>query len=237
MIGVFLQTTVVDTVAQAVTNANGANTPAPTEGISVLEFILKGGFFLIPIIILMFYTIYLIVERYLYISKTTKNDDFLLKEVRTHLNGGNMNLAIGAADRVNNATARVVKEWILTIGRPISEIESNMERMAQIELGEMERKMGQLGLIAGMAPTLGFVGTISGVIKIFYSISITENISIGNISGGLYEKMISSGAGLIVGLIAYAGYHLLNGRIDHFMLNVQKQVLEFVNIIQRPNGN
>ena len=183
MIGFFLQTTVVDTVAQAVTNANGANTPPPVEGISVLEFILKGGFFLIPIIILMFYTIYLIVERYLYISKTTKNDDFLLKEVRTHLNGGNMNLAIGAADRVNNATARVVKEGILTIGRPISEIESNMERMAQIELGEMERKMGQLGLIAGMAPTLGFVGTISGVIKIFYSISITENISIGNISG------------------------------------------------------
>jgi biopolymer transport protein ExbB len=185
----------------------------------------------------MIYTIYLIVERYLYIAKTTKNDDFLLKEVRTHLHSGNINLAVGAAERVNNATARVVKEGILTIGRPISEIESNMERMAQIELGEMERKMGQLGLIAGMAPTLGFVGTISGVIKIFYSISITENISIGNISGGLYEKMISSGAGLIVGLIAYAGYHLLNGKIDHFMLNVQKQVLEFVNIIQRPNGN
>ena len=233
MIGFFLQTTVVDTVAQAVTNANGANTPPPVEGISVLEFILKGGFFLIPIIILMFYTIYLIVERYLYISKTTKNDDFLLKEVRTHLNGGNMNLAIGAADRVNNATARVVKEGILTIGRPISEIESNMERMAQIELGEMERKMGQLGLIAGMAPTLGFVGTISGVIKIFYSISITENISIGNISGGLYEKMISSGSGLIVGIVAYSAYHLLNGKIDNFALKIQKQILEFVNIIQR----
>jgi biopolymer transport protein ExbB len=225
-----------DTLADAASNVV-IEKIATTNEISVLEFILKGGFFLIPIIILMFYTIYLIVERYLYISKTTKNDDFLLKEVRTHLNGGNMNLAIGAADRVNTATARVVKEGILTIGRRISEIESNMERMAQIELGEMERKMGQLGLIAGMAPTLGFVGTISGVIKIFYSISITENISIGNISGGLYEKMISSGAGLIVGLIAYAGYHLLNGRIDHFMLNVQKQVLEFVNIIQRPNGN
>jgi biopolymer transport protein ExbB len=132
----------------------------------------------------------------------------------------------------------VVKEGILTIGRPISEIESNMERMAQIELGEMERKMGQLGLIAGMAPTLGFVGTISGVIKIFYSISITENISIGNISGGLYEKMISSGAGLIVGIIAYSAYHLFNGKIDAFSLDIQKQVLEFVNIIQRPNhGN
>jgi biopolymer transport protein ExbB len=95
----------------------------------------------------------------------------------------------------------------------------------------MEKHLGHLGLIAGIAPTLGFIGTISGV-KIFYSISVTENISIGNISGGLYEKMISSGAGLI-GIIAYSGYHLLNGKIDNFALKIQKQVLEFVNIIQR----
>jgi biopolymer transport protein ExbB len=94
-----------------------------------------------------------------------------------------------------------------------------------------------LGLIAGIAPTLGFIGTISGVIKIFYSISVTEDISIGNISGGLYEKMISSGAGLIVGIIAYSAYHLFNGKIDGFSLSIQKQVLEFVNIIQRPNGH
>ena len=71
-----------------------------------------------------------------------------------------------------------------------------------VEVGNMERNLGHLGLIAGIAPTLGFIGTISGVIKIFYTISITENVSIGNISGGLYEKMISSGAGLIVGIIA-----------------------------------
>lgn len=104
---------------------------------------------------------------------------------------------------------------------------------ADIEIGQMEKHLGHLGLIAGIAPTLGFIGTISGVIKIFYSISVTENISIGNISGGLYEKMISSGAGLIVGIIAYSAYHLLNGKIDNFALKVQKQILEFVNIIQR----
>jgi biopolymer transport protein ExbB len=100
----------------------------------------------------------------------------------------------------------------------------------------MEKKLGQLGLIAGVAPTFGFIGTISGVIKIFYSISQTEDISIGNITEGLYEKMISSGAGLLVGLIAYSAYHLYNGRIDSFTLAIQKQVLDFVNIIQRPNG-
>lgn len=190
---------------------------------------------MIPIVILLFYTIYLIFERYLSIKKATKQDSHLIKDIAIQLNSGNINAALSLAERSNTASGNVLREGILTIGRPISEIESNMERAANIEIGEMEKRMGHLGLIAGIAPTLGFVGTISGVIKIFYSISQTEDISIGNISGGLYEKMISSGAGLVVGIIAYAGYHLFNGMIDNFSLNVQKQILEFVSIIQRPN--
>jgi biopolymer transport protein ExbB len=206
---------------------------APNTEISVLGFILKGGFFLIPIAILLFYTFYVIIERYLYIHKVSKVDPLLMRDVRDHLTAGNFDLARSITERTNTASGNVIKEGILLIGRPIAEIESNMDRAADIEIAEMEQHLGQLGLIAGIAPTLGFIGTISGVIKIFYSISVTENISIGNISGGLYEKMISSGSGLIVGIIAYSAYHLLNGKIDNYALKVQKQILEFVNIIQK----
>jgi biopolymer transport protein ExbB len=219
------------------TSANGLQIAkiAPNTEISVLGFILKGGFFLIPIAILLFYTFYVIIERYLYIHKAARIDVNLLRDVRDSLNSGNINQAISFAERSNTANGNIIREGIMTIGRPIAEIETNLDRAANIEIGEMERKLGVLGLIAGIAPTLGFIGTISGVIKIFYSISVTENISIGNISGGLYEKMISSGSGLVVGIIAYSAYHLFNGKIDTFSLNIQKQVLEFVNIIQRPN--
>jgi biopolymer transport protein ExbB len=206
---------------------------APNTEISVLEFILKGGFFLIPIAILLLYTFIVIAERYLYIDRASKIDDRLLRDVGEQLQSGNIELARAIVERSTNASSTIIKEGILVIGRPIAEIESNMDRAADIEIGQMEKHLGHLGLIAGIAPTLGFIGTISGVIKIFYSISVTENISIGNISGGLYEKMISSGAGLIVGIIAYSAYHLLNGKIDNFALKVQKQILEFVNIIQR----
>ncbi|WP_442788035.1 MotA/TolQ/ExbB proton channel family protein [Flavobacterium sp. SUN052] len=221
-----------------ITKATGAIIQGTTKAdeISVLGFILKGGFFLIPISILLFYTFYLIVERYLYISKRAVIDPNLIRDIRDNLNSGNLDAAVSIAERNNSASGYVLREGILTIGRPISEIESNMERAANIEVGEMEKKLGQLGLIAGIAPTFGFIGTIAGVIKIFYSISQTEDISIGNISGGLYEKMISSGSGLVVGIIAYSAYHLFNGRIDSFALAIQKQVLDFVNIIQRPNG-
>ena len=221
-----------DTITSAATSAVIENI-APNTEISVLEFILKGGFFLIPIAILLFYTFYVIIERYLYIDKVSKIDTLLLRDVRDHLNSGNIDLARSIAERSNTASGNIIKEGIQVIGRPITEIESNMDRAADIEIGEMEKHLGHLGLIAGIAPTLGFIGTISGVIKIFYSISVTENISIGNISGGLYEKMISSGSGLIVGIIAYSGYHLLNGKIDNFALKIQKQILEFVNIIQK----
>jgi len=221
-----------DTIVNSAHNALIENSTSTVE-ISVLEFILKGGFFLIPIGILLFYTFYVIIERYLYISKVSKIDLLLMRDVKDHLNSGNLDLARSIAERSNSASGNIIKEGILVIGRPISEIESNMDRAADIEIGEMEKHLGLLGLIAGIAPTLGFVGTISGVIKIFYSISVTENISIGNISGGLYEKMISSGSGLIVGIIAYSGYHLLNGKIDNFALKIQKQILEFVNIIQK----
>lgn len=221
-----------DTIANAASNVVIEKIVPNTE-ISVLGFILKGGFFLIPISILLFYTFYLIIERYLYINNASKIDLHLMQDVRDNLNAGNLDLALLITERSNTASGNIMKEGVLGIGRPIAEIESNMDRASDIEIGEMEKHLGHLGLIAGIAPTLGFIGTISGVIKIFYSISVTENISIGNISGGLYEKMISSGSGLIVGIIAYSAYHLLNGKIDNFALKIQKQILEFVNIIQR----
>lgn len=226
-----------DTLTQA--TAELAENVAQNAEISTLEFLLKGGLFLVPIGLLLFYTIYAIFERTLYINKAAKNDYQLMKDVKSHLLNGNIQLAVASTERESTANAKVLKEGIMTlgVGRPISEIESNMEKMANIQISEMEKGLGVLGLIAGIAPTFGFIGTIAGVIKIFYSISISEDISIGNISGGLYEKMISSGAGLVVGIIAYSAYHLFNSRIDKYTLQTQKLVLEFINIIQRPNGN
>lgn len=214
---------VLDGVAQ-----NGESTTA-------IEFLMKGGVFILPIILLLFYTIYVIIERFLFIRKATKYNKTLVDDIRSELNSGRIESARNVCKRDDSATGNVLASGIDGIGRPVSEIESRMEKATNIELGEMEKKMGHLGLIAGIAPILGFIGTISGVIKIFHDISVSEDISIGNISGGLYEKMISSGAGLVVGVIAYSAYHLFNGRIDVFVLNIQKQVLEFLNIINQPS--
>jgi len=230
------------TVSAGILNAQVAQTNTEesfktVEEISVIDFLMKGGVFLIPIALLLFYTTYIAVERYLYIRRMTKQNMLLLNDLQTQLNAGNMQGALDVTNRDQTAFGSVVKEGVQSIGRPVPQIEANMEKVANIEIGKMEKNVNHLGLIAGIAPTLGFIGTISGVIKIFYNISISENVSIGNISGGLYEKMISSGSGLVVGILAFTAYHILNGIIDNYALAIQKINLEFVKLISSKDGN
>lgn len=201
------------------------------QSINFFSMLMKGGVMVIPILVLLFFTIYIIIERALYISKQGKEDNALINDVRYQLNSGKIEAAQIAASKSGTAYGNILESGIALVGRPLSEIEGMMEKTTNVEIAMMEKKLGYLGLVAGIAPILGFIGTISGVIKIFYTISITENISIGSISGGLYEKMISSGLGLIVGVIAYSGYHFFNMMIDSFALKVQKQVIQFVNVI------
>jgi biopolymer transport protein ExbB len=191
-----------------------------------------------PLIVLLFYCVYVIIERYLSIQKASKQDINLVNDIKMQLKAGKLDNAIMLCSRENTASGNILRSGVSLIGRPISEIESAMEKTANIEIAQMEKGLGHLGLISGIAPILGFIGTISGVIKIFHTISNTGNLNIQTISGGLYEKMISSGAGLVVGVIAYCAYHLFNMMIDNFTLKVQRQTLAIINVIQEPqNGN
>ncbi|MGK4566107.1 MotA/TolQ/ExbB proton channel family protein [Flavobacterium sp. 3HN19-14] len=227
----FLQAPVTDTIAS--TTQTIATNPETTEHVTYISFLLKGGFLIIPIILLLFFCVYVIVERFLSIKKATKQDIMLVNDLKIQLKSGKIDTALMLCNRQPSASGNILQAGISNIGRPISEIESAMEKTTNIEIGQMEKGLGYLGLISGIAPILGFIGTISGVIKIFYSISVTENISIGNISGGLYEKMISSGAGLVVGVVAYSAYHMFNMMIDNFVLKSEKQQMEIINAIQQ----
>lgn len=230
-----LQSEVVNDTLASTTEAIAKN--APAEDISYFSFLMKGGLLIIPIILLLFFCVYVIIERYLSIKKATKQDATLVSDIKSQLRAGKIETALMLCHRTPAATGNILHAGISIIGRPISEIESAMEKQTNIEVAQMEKGLGYLGLISGIAPILGFIGTISGVIRIFYEISKTSDVSIGNISEGLYEKMISSGSGLVVGVVAYSAYHLFNMMIDGFVLKVQKQSFEIVNVIQQPHGH
>lgn len=228
---------VTDSLANAATAATTTDVSV-TENISYLDFILKGGIMIYPLIVLLFFCIYVIIERYLSIHKATKQDVNLVNDIKMQLKTGKLENAVMLCSRENTASGNILRSGVAIIGRPIGEIESMMEKTANIEIAQMEKGLNYLGLISGIAPILGFIGTISGVIKIFHTISNTGNLNIQTISGGLYEKMISSGAGLVVGVVAYSAYHLFNMMIDGFTLKVQRQTLEIIHVIQEPqHGN
>lgn len=206
---------------------------ASPESQSLLQLAFKGGVVMVPIVILSIISIYVFIERIMNIRSRSKVTPNFTSQIIDQLEEGNLKASLALCERTPGAMANIIHSGLICIGKPVREIESMMESQTNIEIAEMEKKLNYLGLIAGIAPMLGFIGTISGVIKIFYNISLTDNISIGIIAGGLYEKMISSGSGLIVGLLAYTAYHVLNQMIDSFSLNVQKQSLSFLQQIQR----
>ena len=215
-------------------SAQVAAQAAEAASLSVFDMILKGGVVLIPIALLSLLSVYIMVERYIYIKKAARIDKSFMDNIRELLHKGSFDSARAMCRKYDSPIARVIEKGIMRIGNPIRDIKEAIETVGDIEMAKMEKGLNYLGLVAGIAPMLGFIGTIVGIIKIFYNISLADNISIGIIAGGLYEKMITSCAGLVVGVIAYAGYHLLNMMIDKFGLQIESTSVEFIDLLQEP---
>ncbi|MDP4223225.1 MAG: MotA/TolQ/ExbB proton channel family protein [Bacteroidota bacterium] len=201
-----------------------SNQPATT----LLDLLMKGGVIMIPIVLLSLISIYIFIERLVYIRKLSSIDRGLIPSVVNELKNGKPGNAIIHARNNQASVGRILESGLEKIGKPADEVERNLETTTNLEITKMEQYTGYLGIIAGIAPMLGFIGTISGVIKIFYNISLADNISIGIISGGLYQKMICSGAGLIVGVLAYTAYHYLQMRIDRYTIKLQESLIQFL---------
>jgi biopolymer transport protein ExbB len=195
---------------------------------NVAELLMKGGFIMIPIILLSLFSIYLFIERFLYIRKCSVVDENLIFNIKKEIRNKKPQEALLHTRNSDTSLARILESGLTQPGKTPRDLENYMEATANLEISEMEKNTGYLGIIAGIAPMLGFIGTIAGVIKIFYNISLADNISIGIIAGGLYQKMICSGTGLIVGVIAYSCYHYLQMMIDRYSIDMQRQVNEVI---------
>jgi biopolymer transport protein ExbB len=194
----------------------------------------KGGWLMIPIGLLSLITIYIFIERFIVLRRAGQNPDNLLNNVRDQIHQGNIQGAIVLCKSNNTPDARMLEKGISRIGLTVDEIEKSMEGVGKKELGRIEKNIGILSIIAGIAPMFGFVGTILGVIKIFYNISLADNISIGLISGGLYEKMVTSAAGLIVGILSFVLYHYLNFTVDRIARRMESTSLDFIDMLHEP---
>jgi biopolymer transport protein ExbB len=219
----------------AATATTTVTPPAPTTiDLTIWEFIVKGGVIMIPLALLLVLTIYFSIERLIVITKAARVDRTFMPNIRDMLLSGRIESANELCKVKNTPEARVIARGLSRLGKPSREIEVAMEATGRQEIAFAEKRLHYLSLIARVAPMLGFIGTIIGVVKIFFDISNSGDISIETISGGLYTKMVASGAGLFVGIVAFIFYHLLNSMVDKIGRNLERSSLAFLDLMHEP---
>lgn len=223
--------TISDTSQQSV-NPVPATAPAPE--IHFIDLLFMGGWVMVPLAILAFLALVIFIERYITIRKVSKDESNILLQIKQFIHEGRLDNAIALCRNNNSPLSRMLEKGLRRIGRPIKDIEGAIENVGKLEVSRLEKNIGILGIIAGIAPMLGFVGTIIGVITIFHEVSIKGAIEIGTISGGLYTKMITSATGLIIGIVAYVLYHILNQMVEKIVLHMETDALDFIDLLEEP---
>ena len=236
---------ITPTVAGAIADTAAAIQPAvtgiqtatelPPNEISLFEMLAKGGVIMIPLAILLLMSLYVMVERFLTISKASKKNATLLASVKDMINSGNLANARNMCKSVNTPEAIMLEQGISRIGQSMQEIREAMDKAGSSELNRLEKNMSILNITGRIAPMFGFIGTIIGVIKIFYDISVAKTVEIEVISSGLYQKMITSCGGLVVGVLAFVFYHWLNARIDKLAHRMEETQIAFLDMLNEPS--
>ncbi|MDP4266562.1 MAG: MotA/TolQ/ExbB proton channel family protein [Bacteroidota bacterium] len=224
---------VKDTLATAAAQLQTIAQTPKVNSLTLWDLIIKGGVIMIPILLLSFLAVYFFVERFIAIRKASKEETNFMSTIKDFIIDGKLDTAKEFCKQTNSPVSRMVEKGIARIGRPLNEIERTLESHGNFEVSKLERNLKILGIVAGIAPMLGFIGTIMGVIKIFYNMSLQDNISIGVISSGLYEKMITSASGLIIGVLAFIGYHYLNILLDKVVFKLENNAIDFVDLLQK----
>jgi biopolymer transport protein ExbB len=225
----------LDTLNKAIVSSPSLPTQPMPQVTKLIDIILKGGIIMIPIALLSIVAVYVFVERYLAIRRHVSSDVDFMNSIHDFILNGRTDSALTLCRNTAKPIARMIEKGISRLGKPIKEIEESIEIAGKFEVYDLEKNIQILAVIAGIAPMFGFLGTIIGVIKIFFNISMTSDVSIGSVSAGLYTKMVTSAAGLIVGIVAYIGYHWLNIILNKAIHQLEWNAMNFIDLLKSPS--
>jgi biopolymer transport protein ExbB len=214
------------------------NLDAAGSGVETLNFFtlaLKGGIVMIPLAILSVIAIYIFIERYLAISQATKEEYNFMNNIRDFIHEGRIESAKSLCRNNQTPLSRMIAKGIVRIGRPLNDINAAIENVGKLEVAKLEKNIAFLSSVAGAAPMLGFLGTVMGMVRAFYNMAMAgNNIDISLLAGGIYEAMITTIAGLIVGIIGYICYNILVSRIEKVIFMLEARATEFMDLLHEP---
>ena len=222
--------TVVDTTALA-----PAAPLAQEKTFSLIEMAMKGGWLMLVLLALSIMAIYIFGSKWWMIRKASSIDKHFMKDIHDMIHEGKIKSAIALCQKYDSPVARLVEKGIERIGRPLQDIQTAVENMGDVEVARLEKGLPMLATIAGGAPMIGFLGTVTGMIRAFFEMANAgNNIDITLLSGGIYEAMVTTVGGLFVGIIAYFGYNFLTSQISNLVFKMERTTIEFIDMLQEP---
>jgi biopolymer transport protein ExbB len=221
---------ITEAVPSAITSA-----PPVGESQSLFDLALKGGLIMIPLIILSIMAVYLTVERYISIKKSSKLDANFMANIKDLVLNGNIKGAKALCERTNSPIARILEKGISRIGKPLQNIDVSIQNAGNLEINKLEKGMPTLATISGAAPMIGFLGTVTGMVTAFYNMSQAgNNLTVSLLAGGIYEALVTTVTGLIIGIFAYVAYNQLTSMIGNIIHQMEASSVAFIDLLQEP---
>lgn len=225
-------TTLLQAGVQAV---EAAPVEVQQKSISILEMAVKGGWLMIVLLLLSLIAIYIFAKKWYQIAHAGKIDPNFMNDIRDYLHEGKIKSAVTLCGKFDAPVARMIETGITRIGRPLSDIQAAVDNVGNAEVARLEKGLPYLAAISGGAPMIGFLGTVTGMVKAFFNMANAgSNVDISLLSGGIYEAMITTVGGLIVGILAYFGYNFLTAKVDDVVSKMEVSTIEFMDLLNEP---
>jgi biopolymer transport protein ExbB len=219
-------------VADTAVNTAGS---AGEISMSIWELVLKGGWIMAILGVFSIIAVYIFIERYVAIGSASKEDTNFMNHIRDFIYDGKIDAALALCKKTDNPIARMIEKGLMRIGKPLGDISTAIETVGKLEVSKLEKNIATLATIAGAGPMLGFLGTVIGMIRAFYDMSMAgNNIDIALLSTGIYQAMITTVAGLIVGIIAYICYNVLVSKVEKLVFKLEARATEFMDVLNEP---
>lgn len=212
-------------------------TAAPSQ--NIIDIIVSGGWMgianVLILLILSFLALYIFIERFLTIGRAAKVDENFINNIRASVASGNVEGAKALCRATDTPTARMIEKGLMRIGKPLKDIDAAIENVGNLEVFKLEKNLSSLASISGAAPMIGFLGTVTGMILAFYSMSTQQNVTPSVLAAGIYQALITTAFGLVIGIFAFVGYNYLVAKVEKVIFQMEKTTLEFMDLLQEPS--
>ena len=223
-------------MADSLATANPVLTPvdAPAE-MNMLDMAVKGGWIMIVLAVLSVGCFYILFERMYAIRKANKEDPMFMDKIKDYIHSGEIKSAINYCRTVNTPSARMIEKGISRLCRPVNDVQAAIENVGNIEVAKLEKGLPVMATIAGGAPMLGFLGTVTGMVRAFFDMANAgTNVDVSLLSGGIYEALVTTVGGLVVGIITLFAYNYLVSQVDNVVNKMEARTMEFMDLLNEP---